>query len=146
MHFYYVLGQNVMFRLKALLFFANCHACFLTFLPLAMRFLFSIQPTHFLPPHHYVYKTTETIGGGICCIEIYLDETMTFFFVFFVVACFTCTPDSIQLVNWGTWHRCQRWGSIVEWRNLVTSEKLHWSQVGLEPRSLQIAWPLLQAR
>ena len=43
------------------------------------------------------------------------------------VACFTCTPDSIELVNWGTWHRCWRWGSIVEWRNLVTGEKLHWS-------------------
>ena len=25
---------------------------------------------------------------------------------FFLVACFTCTPDSIELVNWGTWHRC----------------------------------------
>ena len=25
---------------------------------------------------------------------------------FVVVACFTCTPDSIELVNWGTWHRC----------------------------------------
>ena len=33
----------------------------------------------------------------------------------FVFACFTYTPDSIELVNWG---------SIVEWRNLVTGEKL----------------------
>ena len=24
----------------------------------------------------------------------------------FFAACFTCTPDSIELVNWGTWHRC----------------------------------------
>ena len=23
-----------------------------------------------------------------------------------LVACFTCTPNSIELVNWGTWHRC----------------------------------------
>ena len=70
--------------------------------------------------------------------------TSTFFF--FCCCLFTCTPDSIELDNWGTWHRCQRWGSMVEWRNLFTGEKLHWSQVGLEPRSLQIAWPLLQAR
>ena len=25
---------------------------------------------------------------------------------FFLVACFACTPDRIELVNWGTWHRC----------------------------------------
>ena len=25
----------------------------------------------------------------------------------FFFACFTCTPDSFELVNWGTWHRCQ---------------------------------------
>ena len=35
---------------------------------------------------------------------------------------------------------------IVEWRNLITDEKLHWSYVKLKPRSLQIAWPLLQER
>ena len=33
---------------------------------------------------------------------------------------------------------------VVEWKDLATGEKLHWSQVGLELKSLQIAWPLLQ--
>ena len=42
---------------------------------------------------------------------------------FFFFASFTCTPDSIELVNWGTRHT----GSIVEWRNLITVEKLYWS-------------------
>ena len=37
-------------------------------------------------------------------------------------------------------HSCWCWGLIVEWRNLITGEKLHWSLVGLEPRSLQIAF------
>ena len=46
---------------------------------------------------------------------------------YFFVACLTCTPDSIELVKWGTWHRCQHWDSIVEWRNLVAGDKLHWS-------------------
>ena len=54
------------------------------------------------------------------------------------------TPDSLRLDNWGTWHRCQLWDSIIEWRNLVTGEKIHWLQVGLEPSSLQIACPCCQ--
>ena len=28
---------------------------------------------------------------------------------------------------------------LGEWRNLITGEKLHWSYLGLEPGSLQIA-------
>ena len=44
-----------------------------------------------------------------------------YFFVV-VVACLTCTADSIELVIWGTWHRCQRWGSIVEWRTLLQAK------------------------
>ena len=43
----------------------------------------------------------------------------------FFVGCFTCAPDSFELVDWGTWHGC--WGLIVEWRNIVTGDKLHWS-------------------
>ena len=46
------------------------------------------------------------------------DQRVSFF-----AGCFTCIPDSFELVNWGTWHRCKRWGMIVEWRNLVTGEK-----------------------
>ena len=40
--------------------------------------------------------------------KIYVEnaDDTSFFSVFFVVACFTCTPDSIELVNSGTWHRC----------------------------------------
>ena len=53
------------------------------------------------------------------------------------------TPDSLGLNDWGTWHRCQRWDLIVEWRNLVTGEEFHQSQMGLERWSLQIAQPLL---
>ena len=45
---------------------------------------------------------------------------------YFFVRCFPCTPDSIELVNWGTRYRCWHWGSIGEWRNLTTGEKLHW--------------------
>ena len=32
------------------------------------------------------------------------------------IGCFTCAPDSFELVYWG--YQC--WGSIAEWRNLVT--------------------------
>ena len=35
--------------------------------------------------------------------------------------------------------------SSLSGENLVRGEKPHWSQVGFEPRSLQIEWTLLQA-
>ena len=41
---------------------------------------------------------------------------------FFLVGCFMFASESFELVYWGTWHRCL----IVEWRNLVTGETLHW--------------------
>ena len=59
----------------------------------------------------------------------------------FLVGCFTCAPDSFELVYRGTWNKRQRWGLTAEWRNLITGENLHWLQVGLKHRSLQIAWP-----
>ena len=47
--------------------------------------------------------------------------------VFYLVRCFTCAPDSFELVCWSTWHRSLRRGLIVEWKNLETGAKLHWS-------------------
>ena len=47
---------------------------------------------------------------------------------FFFVGCFTCAPDSFELVYWvhGT-DLCVGCSSIVEWINLVTGKKLHWT-------------------
>ena len=41
---------------------------------------------------------------------------------FFLVGCFACAPDNLELVNWDT---CQivALGLIVERRNIVTREK-----------------------
>ena len=54
------------------------------------------------------------------------------------------TLIAFKLVYWSTYHRCKLQGLIGVWR--IKGEKLHWSQVGLEPGSLQIAWLFLQAR
>ena len=42
-------------------------------------------------------------------------------------------------------HIAQMLGSVVEWRNLISGEKLHWSQVWLKSRVFQTAWSLMQA-
>ena len=63
-----------------------------------------------------------------CCYMLYDQVCITCVHVIvFFFACFTCTPDRIELFYWCTWHRSQRWGLIIEWRNLFTGEKLHWS-------------------
>ena len=36
------------------------------------------------------------------------------FLFFLCLLVLHATPDSIELVNWGTWLRCKRFGSIVE--------------------------------
>ena len=72
-----------------------------------------------------IYYITKDAGKEFFCV----------FFAYFTHA----TSDSLGLDNWGTWHRCWRRDLIVEWRNPITGEKLHWSWMGLEPRSLQIA-------
>ena len=57
----------------------------------------------------------------------------------FLVGCFACAPVSFVLVQWVRWHKLLRWSLIVEWRNLVTDEKQHWSLMEVEPRFLQMA-------
>ena len=52
------------------------------------------------------------------------------------VGYFTCAPDSFQLAYCCTWHRCQHWGLIVEWRNLVTGEKILFVIVGTRTQVL----------
>ena len=51
-------------------------------------------------------------------------ELVCMYIIVWLVA-FICAPDSFELVYWGTWYRFVV--RIVEWRNLVTGEKLHWS-------------------
>ena len=43
------------------------------------------------------------------------------------------TPNSFRLDNWSTWHRCQRWDSIVDWRSLITGENLTGRKWDLNP-------------
>ena len=52
-----------------------------------------------------------------------LKYTNKIFYHLFLLV-FPAAPDSLRLDHWGTWHRCQHLNSIVEWRNLVTGEKL----------------------
>ena len=59
-----------------------------------------------------------------------VDTTMTVLWFrlngtkFYCTLFFGCwVPYSFELVYWGTRHRSQHWGLIVEWRNLITGAK-----------------------
>ena len=96
----------------------------------------------------FFFRQSQILVAGLTTLMF--DNSVASFCSLQHAACVVTFPVlwvnliDFQLDYWGTWHRCQRWGLIVELRNLVTSEKTHWSQVGLEPGSLQMAWPLLQ--
>ena len=74
------------------------------------------------------------------------SNMLAFIDMLFLVGCFTCDPDSFELVYWGTCHRSKRGGLIVAWGNLVTGESVHWSDVGLKPRPLQISIAIVQPK
>ena len=44
------------------------------------------------------------------------------FSFYFLVRCLKYAPDNSELVYRVTWHRCQRQGLIVEWRNLLQAK------------------------
>ena len=48
--------------------------------------------TSMVTPIYYVLFTTFVLFASAIIFKV----------SFFFVACFTCTPDSIELVNWGT--------------------------------------------
>ena len=65
-------------------------------------------------------------NGHVICKDQGLSHTNDQW-SFFCLLVLHATPDSLGLDNWGRWHRCWRSDLIVEWRNLVTGEKLYWS-------------------
>ena len=60
---------------------------------LQLRFFRQQKRRKELVPFSLERRTTAYLNSGFRATA----------FFFFVVACFTCTPDSIKLDNWGTW-------------------------------------------
>ena len=81
-----------------------------------------------LPIQLYAIRDTHNATATTIKVTVYITNCL------FVLAFFLhVLLIAFKLDYQGTWHRCQHWGSIVEWRNFITGEKLHWQQVGLEP-------------
>ena len=54
-------------------------------------------------------KQANTLGSG-CSRNYFASGFLNEDTLHFLDGCFTCGPDSFELVYWGTWYRSQRWG------------------------------------